>query len=159
MRDVTESIAKTLGRCGVGARLVSVAHICLQSRTRWATNARYGSHRAKSSCSRAAASGEDTHHYVPPGCWCHDLPERANDRGNVHKTLFPTQNKADHIFQLLFLPSQNQRAETLYEEAQEAMSQDDFTKARRKLRQAHQADPQVSHNRPSVARQLMTLSA
>ena len=41
---------------------------------------------------------------------------------------------------------QNQQAAALYKEAQQAMAQDDFSRARRKLRQAHQADPQVTCN-------------
>ena len=41
---------------------------------------------------------------------------------------------------------QNPQAMALYEEAQQAMAQDDFNKARRKLRQAHQTDPQVRHS-------------
>lgn len=38
---------------------------------------------------------------------------------------------------------QNPRALALYNEAQQAMSQDDFDTARQKLKQAHQLDPQV----------------
>ena len=39
---------------------------------------------------------------------------------------------------------QNQEAVALYDEAQQAMAQDDFEVARRKLQQAHQMAPQVT---------------
>ncbi|KAL3136730.1 hypothetical protein ABBQ38_005447 [Trebouxia sp. C0009 RCD-2024] len=39
-------------------------------------------------------------------------------------------------------PQQNQQALALYNEAQQAMTQDDFDTARRKLKEAHQLDPQ-----------------
>lgn len=39
---------------------------------------------------------------------------------------------------------QNQQALALYNEAQQAMTQDDFDTARRKLKEAHQLDPQVT---------------
>ena len=38
---------------------------------------------------------------------------------------------------------QGRQAVALYDEAQQAMAQDDFDTARQKLRQAHQIDPQV----------------
>ena len=43
----------------------------------------------------------------------------------------------------VWLVLQNQQALALYNEAQQAMSQDDFETARRKLKQANQVDPQV----------------
>jgi len=39
---------------------------------------------------------------------------------------------------------QNQEAVALYDEAQQAMAQDNFEVARRKLQQAHQMAPQVT---------------
>lgn len=48
-----------------------------------------------------------------------------------------------NLYEPRLLCLQNQRALALYNEAQQAMSQDDFNTARQKLKQAHQLDPQV----------------
>ena len=67
-----------------------------------------------------------------------------------HTALITTRHTRDTVLHTLrsykLCALQNQQAAALYEEAQQAMAQDNFNKARRKLREAHQTDPQVTHD-------------
>lgn len=91
-------------------------------------------------------------HVVPP------YPRTCSDRPPTSLCTLHAV-RGSHIRDILCVSQrcfpQNQQAAALFKEAQQAMAQDDFGKARRKLRQAHQADPQVTKQHLSGA--LVTL--
>ena len=67
--------------------------------------------------------------------------------------LHATSHSQLRVAQLpVWLVLQNQQALALYNEAQQAMSQDDFETARQKLKQANQTDPQAIRRTVSAFR-------